>query len=167
MAVRLVLAVGVEVDLAGVAPLGHDHAGRHDAVDAEHLPDRLDHLRPAAGDDDDLPAGRPVFLDQVGGLGVHERVHDLVQRLAHDVLDRLGVPAGDHGGELRAQPLHLLGVDADAGEDELGVGRLQDGAAIDQPAVEERPAEGQGAGLGDDRLVQVEERRCAGHKARL
>ena len=78
-----------------------------------------------------------------------------------------GVPTGHHGRELRAQAFHLLRVGAGEGEDQLGVGGLEHGAAIDQAAVEERPAEGQGAGLGDDRLVQVEERRCAGHKTRL
>jgi hypothetical protein len=74
---------------------------------------------------------------------------------------------GAHLGDLRPHALHLLRVGAAEGEDELRVGALEHGAPVDQPALEERTAEGQGAGLGDDRLVQVEERRCAGHGSRL
>jgi hypothetical protein len=108
-----------------------------------------------------------VLLDQVRRLRVDQRVDDLVQGLPDDLVHGGGVPAGHHRGQLGAQALHLLGVGAGEGEDQLGVGGLEHGAPVDQPAVEERPAEGEGAGLGDDRLVQVEERRCAGHKARL
>ena len=45
IAVGLGLAVGVELDLAGVAAVLDDHPGGDDAVGAEHLADRLDHLR--------------------------------------------------------------------------------------------------------------------------
>ncbi len=162
----LVLAVGVVVDLTGVAPVGDHHAGGHDAVGPEHGPDRLDDLRPTARDDHDLAAGGAVLLDQVRGLGVDERVDDVVQRLPDDVVHRRDVPAGAHGRDLRPETLHLLGVGAGEGEDELRVRGLQRGTPVDQPALEERAAEGQGAGLGDDRLVQIEERRGAGHSSR-
>jgi hypothetical protein len=159
----LVLAVGVEVDRAGVPPVDGDHPGGHHPVRPEHLPDGADHLRAAAGHDDDLAARGPVLLDQVGRLGVDEGVDDLVQGLPDDVGHHGGIPAGGHRGDLAPQPLHLIGIGAGEGEDELGVGPLEDRPAVDQPALEERPSEGQGAGLGDDGLVQVEERRGAGH----
>ena len=54
-------------------------------------------------------------------------------------------------------PLHLVVVGAADQVDELGVGAAQHGAPVDQPALVERPAEGQRARLRDDRLVQVEE----------
>jgi hypothetical protein len=159
----LVLPVGVELDLAGVPAVDGHHPGGDHPVDAEHLPDRADHLGAGAGDDHDLPARRAVLLDQVGGLGVDQRVHDLVQRLPDDVVHDRDVPPRRHGGDLPAHPFHLVGVRAGQREDELRVGALEHGTTVDQPALEERPAEGQGAGLGDDRLVQVEERCGAGH----
>ena len=36
---------------------------------------------------------RPVLGDQLGGLGVDERLDDLVQRLGHDRADLRDVPA--------------------------------------------------------------------------
>jgi hypothetical protein len=108
-----------------------------------------------------------VLLDQVGRLGVDQRVDDVVQGLAHDLVHRGDVPAGAQRRDLRAEALHLLRVGTLQREDELRVGRLEDGAAVDQPTVEERSSEGQGAGLGEDRLVEVEERRSARHGSRL
>ena len=59
----------------------------------------------------------------------------------------------------------VLGIAAQ--RNELRVGGLEHGAAVDQPTVEERSSEGQRAGLRDDRLVQVAEGRSPGHSSRL
>ena len=60
-----------------------------------------------------------------------------------------------------AHPVHLVVVGARHQEEELRVAGLQNGPAVDQPLIEERFAESQRAGLGDDGLVEVEERRGA------
>src|SRR5271157_5207108 len=61
-----------------------------------------------------------------------------------------------------AHPIHLVMIVAGEQEDELGVAGLEHGAAVEQSLVEERFAERQRAGLGDDRLVQVEKGRGVG-----
>ena len=72
-----------------------------------------------------------------------------------------------HRRQLRPQPLHLLGVGAGEGEDELRVGGLRTARRLISPPWKNGRPKARRAGLGDDRLVQVEERRCAGHKSRL
>src|SRR4029453_5929143 len=82
-----------------------------------------------------------------------------------DVLDLLHIPAGSHRREVVTHPLHLVVVRATDEIDELRVTPAQDRAPVYQPTGIERAAEGQRARLGDDRLVQVEERgRAAGSR---
>ena len=72
------------------------------------------------------------------------------------------VATSQPGDELRhelPQLLHLVVVGAADEVDELRVGRAQHRAARDQAAGLERLRERQGARLGDDRLVEVEEGR--------
>ena len=82
-------------------------------------------------------------------------VSDTISRTWRDV------PPRAHAGQVRAHALDLVVVGAGEREHELGVGAAQHGAAVDQPALVERPAEREHARLGDDRLVQIEERRGA------
>jgi hypothetical protein len=159
----LVLGVGVEGDLAGVTSVLDHHLGGDHPVRAEHVADRLDHLGAGRRDDHHVAAGRVVLLDQLHRLVEHQRVHDVVQGLGDDVLHRLHVPPGGERGKVLTHPLHLVVVGATDEVDELGVRTAQDGAPVDQPALVEGPAERQRAGLGDDRLVEVEEGGVAGH----
>jgi hypothetical protein len=100
-----------------------------------------------------------VLLDERDGLVVHQRVDDVVQGVGDDLADRVDRPAGDHLGEELAHLLHLVVVGAAHEEDELGVGAAQHVPAVDEAAGVEGATERQRARLGDDRLVQVEERR--------
>src|SRR5690625_2275851 len=52
-------------------------------------------------------------------------------------------------------------------EHELCVSTTQYGAPVEQTAFEKRLTERQGAGLGDDRFVQVEKCGAPGHAARI
>ena len=77
-------------------------------------------------------------------------------------LHLLDVPAAAQRGEVLAHPLHLVVVGAADQEHELGICGAQYGPAVDQAALVEGLAEGERARLRNDRLVQVEERGCAG-----
>ena len=107
--------------------------------------------------------GRLVLADQRGGLGVHVRVDQLVQRLGHDLLDLLDLPALAQRGQVVAGARHGLLVGAAQPEHQLGVRGLHHVAAADQAVTIERPSEGQRAGLGDDGLVEIEEGGAAAH----
>jgi hypothetical protein len=101
--------------------------------------------------------------DQVGGFGEHQRGHDVVQRFADDRPDLLHIPAAAHVGHVGAHPVHLVMISTVEQEDELGVAGLEHRAAREQSLIEERFAERQRAGLGDDGLVEVEQ----GSRARM
>ena len=73
---RLLLGVGVVVDVAGVAAVGDLHPRGDDPVGAEHLADRLDDLGARRRHDDDVATGRAVLLDEGDGLVVDERLDD-------------------------------------------------------------------------------------------
>jgi hypothetical protein len=103
-----------------------------------------------------------VLLDQLHGLVVDQRVDDVVQGLGDDVLDRLHVPARGQRREVLPHPLHLVVVGATDEVDELRVRAAQHGAPVDQTALVERAAERERARLGDDGLVEIEERGAAG-----
>ena len=78
------------------------------------------------------------------------------------------VPAGAQLRHELPHLLHLVVVGAADEVDELGVRAAQHRAARDQAAGLELAAEGERARLGDDRLVEVEERcRRAGHRAHV
>ena len=66
---------------------------------AECAGDRRDDLLAGGGDHDDVAAAELVVGDQVGGLGEHQWVDDVVQRLADDRLDLFDVPPGAHVGD--------------------------------------------------------------------
>ena len=154
----LVRTVGVVLDLAGVAAVDLDESGGDDVVRPEHLADRLDDLGAGRRHDDDVASGGVVVLDELDRLVEDDRVDDRVQGLGHRLTHDLDVPAGDHLGEVVAHLLELVVVGAAGREHELGVGAAEHGATAQQAAVVEGPAEGERARLGDDRLVQVEER---------
>ncbi len=156
-------AVGVVLHLSGeAAVLTDDHAGGDHSVRAQQFPDRLDHLGARGGHDHHVPAGRVVLLDEGGGLVVDDRVDQLVQGLGDDLPYVLDVPAAAQRGKILAHALHLVMVQTADQEDELGICGTQRGPAVDQPALVEGLAEGERAGLRNDRLVQVKEGRCAG-----
>lgn len=75
------------------------------------------------------------------------------------------VPTGAHVGQVGAHPVHLVMVSTGQQKDELRVAGLQHGAAVEQSLSEERFAERQCAGLGNDGLVQVEKGRGAGSRS--
>ncbi len=155
--VRVVLHLAREA-----AVVAHHHPGRHHAVGAQQFADRLDDLRPGGGDDHDVAARHVVLLDEGGRLVVDDRIDQVVQRLRDDLLDLPDVPAAAQGGEVLAHPLHLVVVGAAGREDELGICGPQDRPAVDQSSLIEGLAERECARLRNDRLVQVEEGRCAG-----
>ncbi len=122
---RLLLGVGVVVDVAGVAAVRDLHPRGDDAVGAEHLADRLDHLGARRRDDDDVATGRAVLLDQGHGLVVDERLDDRGQGLVDDVAHGRDVPAGAELRHELAHLVHLVVVGTTGEEDELGVRRAQ------------------------------------------
>ena len=94
---------------------------------AEGLGDRADDLLARRGDDDDVASAQLVVGDQIGGLGEHQRIDDVVQGLADDRLDLLHVPARTHIGDVVAHAVHLVVVGTRHQEQELRVGRLEYG----------------------------------------
>ena len=111
-----------------------------------------------------MTTSRPAALcmrDQLDRLVVDDRVDDLVQRLGDDLAHLRDVPPRAHAGQVGAHPLDLVVVGAGEREHELRVRAAQHGPAVDQSALVERLAEREHAGLGDDRLVEIEERRGA------
>jgi len=109
-----------------------------------------------------------VLLDQAHRLVVHQGVDDVVQRVGHDLLDGLDVPPRAELRHELPQLLHLVVVGPADEVDELRVRRPEHRPARDQAASLELPAEGQRARLGDDRLVEVEERcRRSRHRAHV
>ena len=86
-----------------------------------------------------------------------------MQRLVDDLAHLVDPPALAERGEVVPDAGDLLVVGTVHAEHELRVRRLDEITAVDQPVPVERPAERQGAGLGDDGLVQVEERDAAAH----
>ena len=100
----------------------------------------------------------PVQCHEVERLLVHERVDHLDDHVLHQLFDLLAIPPLGQGKEAVLQPLHLLLVGPDQQVDELRVGPPQELAARDHARPVHRPGQRERAGLGDDRLVQVEER---------
>ena len=74
--------------------------------------DRPDDLLTGGRDDDHVAPAQLVVGDQLGCFGKHERIHDVVQRLADHRLDLLDVPARAHRGDVGAHPVHLVVVGA-------------------------------------------------------
>ena len=162
MACDLALAVAVERDLAGVLAVLDDHPGGHRVGGAERA--GRSGATISSPDAETTTTSRPHSLwsaIRFGGLGEDQRVDDVVQRLVDDRLDLFDVPAGAHIGDVGPHPVHLVVVGARHQEEELGVAGLEHRPPIDQPLIEEGFAESQRAGLRDDRLVEVEERRGA------
>lgn len=108
---------------------------------------------PRGGDHHNVAAAELVIGDQIGGLGEHQGVDDVVQCLGHDRLHLFHIPARAHVGDVCAHPIHLVVVGAGQQEEELCIARFQDRASVDQALIEERLAEGEGARLGDHGLV--------------
>jgi hypothetical protein len=104
-----------------------------------------------------------VLTDQRRGFGVHIGVDELFQGLRHDLLDLLDLPALAQGGQVVPGPRHGLLVGATQAEHQLGVRGLDHVAAADQAVAIERPSEGQGTGLGDDGLVEIEKGGAGAH----
>ena len=157
---RLVLAVGVEGDLAGVATVLDDHAGGDHVIGAEHSGDGFDQFGAARRDDHHVAPGGMVLVDERDRLPVDRRLDEVDERLGDDLSDLLHLPSGHHRRDVLAHPLHLVVVGAGEQEDDVGVGGTQHGATVDQAAVVERAGEGERRGAGDDRLVEVEEGGC-------
>ena len=82
-----------------------------------------------------------MLLDEGGGLGVHVRVDELVQRLRDDLLDLLHRPALAEGGDVVADPRDLLVVGPAELEHQLGIRRLDDLTPGNQAIPIERPPE--------------------------
>ncbi len=108
----------------------------------------------------DVTAAQFVVGDQVGGLREDQRIDDLVQGLTDHRTHLFDVPAGAHVRQVGAHPIHLIVIGPGHEEQELGVGRFEYGAAVQESLIEKRFAERQGARLCDDRLVEVE--KCGG-----
>jgi hypothetical protein len=96
----------------------------------ERAGDRGDDLLTRRGDHHDIAAAELVVGDELGGLSEHERVDDVVQRLADDRLDLLHIPARAHVGDVTAHAIHLLVVGTRHQEQKLGIGRLQNGPPV-------------------------------------
>lgn len=164
---NLAFAVAIEGDLAGVLTVRHDHPGRHRVGGAQRAGDRAHNLLAGGGDHHDVTSTQFVAGYEVCGFGEHQRRHDVVQRLVDYRLHLFRVPAGAHVGHVGAHPVHLVMVGAGKQKDELRIAGFEHGSSVHQALREERFAERQRAGFGDDRLVQVEKRRGAGARRRL
>jgi len=130
-------------------------------VGAEHRGDGNDDLLAAAADQHDRPARPLVLGDQPPGLGVHQRRDEGGEGLVHDRAHPARRPTAGQLREVVAHPLHPRRVGACGLDDQLRVSTAQYGAAADQAGAIERPAERERASAGDDRSVEVEERRSA------
>ena len=78
-------------------------------------------------------------------------------RLAHDLADLGAVPPLGHGQHRLAHPDEAVLVGPEVEVDQLRDGGPGDEPAVDQPALEEGPAERGDGGPVDDRLVEIEE----------
>ena len=90
------------------------------AVGADERGDRLDHLQARGREHHDLVAVRPVLGDELGGLGVDQRLDDLVQGLGHDRADLGDLPARAQRGDPPAQGVHRRGVRAGQHDQQAG-----------------------------------------------
>jgi len=160
---HLVLAGGIELDFSGVPAVAYHHARGDHVGDAERLADRADHFVTGAGDQHHVATSGAVLGDQGRRFGVHIRVYQLIEGFPHDLLDLLDAPALTQLGQVIAGARHALFVAAAHSQEQLRIGALDYIAAGDQPVAVERSAECQRTGLGDDRLVEVEERGTAAH----
>ena len=129
---------------------------------AQRPGDRRDDLLSRRRDQHDVTAAELVGGDEVRGFAEHQRRHDVMQRFVDDRLDLGDVPTGAHIGHVGTHPVHLVMIGTGEQVDELGVAGLEHSTTVEQSLIEERFAERQCAGLGDDGLIQVEERRGAG-----
>src|ERR1700691_2298824 len=102
-----------------------------------------------------------MLLHQLERLPVDDRLHDRLQRLVDDLADAVARPAPRQLQDRLPDPLETLLARTEVEVDELRVESAYHGAAVHQPAVVERTAEGGHRRLGDDRLVEVEESRFA------
>src|SRR5699024_5324354 len=152
---------------AGVSTFALHEPGRDDVIRVQHGSDRFNHLRAGRGDDHNVMAGLAVVLDQVDGLVIDKRIDDRVQRFGYRTPYHIYIPDGHQLGQVVAHLCELVVVRAADGEHELCVSTTQYGAAVEQTAFEKRLTERQGAGLGDDRFVQVEKCGAPGHAARI
>ena len=130
-----------------------------DDVNAELLGDRTHEGFRGGRDDDDGVACCLVEVDELACLGIDGRGDDGVERLVHDVLDFIDLPAAHHGGELVARGIHLLARLAHHHVRRLGEGNLQRVSWRDESVVHELFAEGVRRRGCDDGLVQIEKRR--------
>jgi hypothetical protein len=102
-------------------------------------------------------AGTPVVVEQVQRLGVDQRGDGLLDRLADEALHALGIPAACQLQQQDTGSLHPSGACPQKPQDQLAVGAFEDHRGRDEPLVVQRSAEGKGRGLGDHRLVEIEE----------
>ena len=98
-------------------------------------------------------------------LGVDDRLEDLFHRVPDYRSHPVALPAAGEGEHVVADAGQLLFVGSQVHVDQLGVQGTQDRSAGDEAFAVERPSEGHHRRFGDDRLVEIEERRLHGKRA--
>jgi hypothetical protein len=99
-------------------------------------------------------------------LGVDEGSHYLVDSLGDESLDLLTTPPPRDRCQFLFGPVHLIVVCPEGLVVGLGNARLGKCRPAQQTCLEHRATESEGGGLGDDRLVEIEER-DGGHPHKL
>jgi hypothetical protein len=107
----------------------------------------------------DAVTGGPVQLHELERLGVHDGLHRLEHRLAHDLADLGPVPSLGQGQHRLAHADEPLLVGAEVEVDQLGDGGPGHHPPVDEATLEEGSPEGGDGGAVDDRLVEIEEGR--------
>src|SRR6516165_3963861 len=96
-------------------------------------------------------------LHQLERLGVHDRLHRLEHRLAHDLPDLGAVPSLRYRQHRLAHAGEPVFVGTEVEVDQLGDGGPSHQPPVDEATLEEGAPERGDGGTVDDRLVQVEE----------
>ena len=122
-------------------------------IRSQSSPDGLDDLGTRGRDDDDVPAGPSVFVDEFYGLLVDHGIDDLVEGFVDDGLNLLDFPTGDQGGHVVTHAFHLIVISARCEKDELRVGAFDDVGSSDQPFAIEGSGKGERTRLRKDGLV--------------
>ncbi len=99
-----------------------------------------------------------VLVDQVGSLSEDDRLDYRLDSFGDDLAHTVAVPSLDQPQDAFPDAVELLLACPEVEVDHLAVESPQRGPAVDQATVVEGTAESNHRGLGDDRLVEVEER---------
>ena len=128
--------------------------------------DRSDDLFWACRDDDHPASPAGVFIDEEECFGVDEGFGHIGERFANKLFDLVALPTCDEMEQFVAGPFELVCVGSEKEVEDLGEPHPCERLPTEEACLVERSAERERRRLGNDCLVEIEER-CLLHHDRV